>query len=140
MMSPVAKNGSGKTDWKFYWNLVLPLAITVLLAGVPALIGVGVMQSRLETPQTKRARISEMITERLTPLKEDISNLRVELKGLHRLIDQHTDIAGHSVMVERVGTLSQAVQEVRREMASLESEITKEFLRKDEHSIHHRNN
>ena len=97
MMSPIAKNGSGRTDWKFYWNLLLPLLVTLAIAGVPVLVGIGVMQSRLETPETKRVRISQM----LQPVKDRVTKMEAQIAAFYKRMDDHHLTPAHGVMLER---------------------------------------
>lgn len=125
-MTPLAKNGSGQTDWQFYLNLVLPLIVTLLLAAIPALVGVGMVQSRLETDYQKRTRITQM----QQPLIDTTNALQTRVTSLHNLLNQHSTTTGHTVMIERVSQINQLLQEVRRNISQLELTLAKQHNEK----------
>lgn len=62
-MNVVRRNGKGAPDWTFYVQLLLPQFLTLLIAGIPFLMGLGSVYARLED-------VSEDVREMKTDVRQ----------------------------------------------------------------------
>ena len=125
----IPRNGAGRVDWKWYAQMLIPMAITLLIAAAPLAVWFGVLQERMENDAQKRTRIAQM----LQPIVTRLTRLEAQADAINLRMNDHVTTPGHSVMVERVDRLQRDIKDVRSDMTALGNEFTKDFLRKSEH-------
>ena len=124
--SVVPKDKNGRVDWLAYFRTTWPIAM--FIGGIVFWFG-GRMQSIPEK------RVQNDLWNSAWRTRSETNTVRLE--SLQAQLRNHETLAGHKVMDDRYTRLIKRLDTIERDMAALEKDFTKSFLRKDEHSILH---